>query len=80
MYVDISKPDISKGSWCESCARKNNCYAVVNRPKCFVPTTNTSIVCPKCGKTEYIRSFELDFQIPSSEYKYKCINCNTYIR
>lgn len=34
MYVDISRPDISKGSWCESCARKNNCYAVVSKPKC----------------------------------------------
>ena len=66
--------------WCESCARKNNCYGVVYKPKCFAPITNTAIVCPRCGKTEYIRSFELDFQIPSSEYKYKCINCNTYIR
>lgn len=28
--------------WCESCARKNMCYMVDNRPKCFVPITNTA--------------------------------------
>lgn len=28
--------------WCESCARKNLCYVVDDRPKCFVPITNTA--------------------------------------
>ena len=36
--------------------------------------------CPKCGKTEYIRSFVNDFGIKDSKYRYKCINCNTYIK
>ena len=27
--------------WCESCARKNNCYTIKSRPKCFVAITNT---------------------------------------
>lgn len=27
--------------WCESCARKNNCYTIRSRPKCFVAITNT---------------------------------------
>lgn len=27
-------------SWCESCARKNQCYPVDIRPKCFVPITS----------------------------------------
>lgn len=24
-------------NWCESCARKDNCYTVHIRPRCFVP-------------------------------------------
>lgn len=28
--------------WCESCARKNLCYVSADRPKCFVPITNTA--------------------------------------
>ena len=32
--------------WCESCARKNLCYAVDDRPKCFVPITNTASGTP----------------------------------
>lgn len=27
-------------SWCESCAKKNQCYTVDIRPKCFVPITS----------------------------------------
>lgn len=26
--------------WCESCARKNNCYTIKSRPKCFTPITS----------------------------------------
>lgn len=44
------------------------------------PQTDTNkVVCPNCGKSDYIRSFEKDFHI-KSEFKYKCINCNTYIK
>ena len=32
--------------WCESCARKNLCYVVDSRPKCFVPITNTASGTP----------------------------------
>lgn len=28
-------------NWCESCARKNVCYAVTPEPACFVPITNS---------------------------------------
>ncbi len=27
-------------NWCESCAKKNQCYTVDIRPKCFVPITS----------------------------------------
>lgn len=33
--------------WCESCARKNLCYVVDDRPKCFVPITNTASGTPQ---------------------------------
>ena len=32
--------------WCESCARKNLCYVSADRPKCFVPITNTASGTP----------------------------------
>lgn len=77
--------------WCNSCARKDNCYTVLTRPKCYVPVTNTEqedktylpktiVYCPKCGRSDYIKDFEKDWGIKNSEYKYKCINCNTYIK
>ena len=37
-----------------------------------------TIRCPKCGRTDYVRSFVVDFKISNCSYKYKCINCNTY--
>ena len=37
------------------------------------------IKCPKCGRSDYIKSFK-DWGIDGSIYKYKCINCNTYIK
>ena len=37
------------------------------------------IKCPKCGRSDYIRSFK-DWGIDGGIYKYKCINCNTYIK
>lgn len=39
-----------------------------------------TIRCPKCGRTDYIRDMEKDMGIKGSGYKYKCINCNTYIK
>ena len=39
-----------------------------------------TIRCPKCGKTDYIRDMEKDMGIKDSHYKYKCINCNFYIK
>lgn len=65
-------------SWCESCARKNYCYTSNTRPKCYVPLTNTVIVCPRCGDTKHVKSLEKDFDVKDSVYKYKCINCNIY--
>ena len=37
-------------------------------------------VCPTCGRSDYIRSFKDDFHIKNSGYRFKCINCNTYIK
>ena len=42
-------------------------------------TDKDKVVCPNCGRSDYIRSFEDDFHI-KSDFKYKCINCNTYIK
>ena len=39
-----------------------------------------TIRCPKCGRTDYIRDMEKDMGIKGSHYKYKCINCNNYIK
>ena len=71
--------------WCESCARKDNCYTSTIKPKCFVALTNmeydTEIKCPKCGRTDYIREFGKDFSVTAEKagFRYKCINCYTYI-
>lgn len=47
----------------------------------YTPQTDKDkMVCPNCGRSDYIRSFEKDFGIKNSEYRYKCINCNTYIK
>ena len=43
-------------------------------------TEPQTIRCPKCGRTDYIRDMEKDMGIKDSHYKYKCINCNTYIK
>lgn len=39
-----------------------------------------TIRCPNCERTDYIRDMEKDMGIKGSAYKYKCINCNTYIK
>ena len=38
------------------------------------------VVCPVCGRIDYIKSFKDDFGITNSEFRFKCINCNTYIK
>ena len=38
------------------------------------------IYCPKCGRSDYIRDLKKDFGVKDSTFKYKCINCNTYIK
>lgn len=58
--------------WCESCARKNVCYSPDIRPRCYMPTTNTAIICPNCGSSEYVKSFIKDWGILYSGFKYKC--------
>lgn len=45
-----------------------------------IVTEPQTIRCPKCGRTDYIRDMEKDMGIKGSSYKYKCINCNTYIK
>ena len=55
--------------WCESCARKNLCYVVDDRPKCFVPITNTAPqTCDDCiwSVCNYNKVFEDD---PQTERK-----------
>ena len=51
----------------------------VSFTKADTPQTD-KVICPNCGRSDYIRSFEKDFGIKNSEYRYKCINCNTYIK
>ena len=45
--------------WCESCARKNNCYTIRSRPKCFTPITSNDRTAdrksePTCSKMEQV--------------------------
>lgn len=51
------------------------------KPRCAEQTEPQTIRCPKCGRTDYIREFGKDFSVTAEEagFKYKCINCNTYI-
>ena len=56
--------------------REMGAYDTADTPQ----TDKDKVVCPNCGRSDYIRSFEKDFNIKNSEYRYKCINCNTYIK
>jgi len=42
--------------------------------------TEPQIRCPKCGRMDYIKNLEKDFGVKDDIFKYKCINCNTYIK
>lgn len=45
--------------WCESCARKNNCYTLFflirSRPKCFTPITNNAQGTPESYLAKALR-------------------------
>ena len=72
---------------CETCLDKDaydewegNCDECENGSMYTPQTYKDKVVCPNCGRSDYIRSFEKDFNIKNSGYRYKCINCNTYIK
>jgi len=35
-----------RNSWCETCARKYQCYDIEVRPSCYVPVTSNERVTP----------------------------------
>lgn len=71
---------------CETCRYKNhNWWSNKCDPCCrgnsnYEPMTESQIRCPKCGRTDYIKNLEKDFGVKDDTFKYKCINCNTYIK
>ena len=54
-------------SWCESCARKNMCYVVDDRPKCFVPITNTASGTPESYLAKSLRYSRDSHEIATTE-------------
>lgn len=63
-------------SWCESCARKNLCYVVDDRPKCFVPITNTASSTPYLvGISSISRD---NHEIAKDEPQTDCDTCKHY--
>ena len=54
-------------SWCESCARKNLCYVVDDRPKCFVPITNTASGTPESYLAKSLRYSQDSHEIAKTE-------------
>ena len=61
-------------------ARLNYCFECGVKMHHNDEATEMVNVCPTCGRSDYIRSFKDDFHIKNSEYRFKCINCNTYIK
>ena len=66
-------------NFCPMCGANMNMKSE-NKQADTPQTDKDKVVCPNCGRSDYIRSFEKDFNIKNSEYRYKCINCNTYIK
>ena len=70
--------------WCESCARKNYCYTIRSRPKCFTPITNTAQGAPESYLAKALRfsrdSHEIAEQTEpnSSEKPNNCETCRHY--
>lgn len=62
--------------WCESCARKNHCYTIRSRPKCFTPITNTAHGTPESYLAKALRfsrdSHEIAKTENSSEFPNNC--------
>jgi len=36
-----------RNSWCETCARKYQCYDIEVRPSCYIPVTNSEVQPPQ---------------------------------
>ena len=53
--------------WCESCARKNNCYTIRSRPKCFTPITNTAHGTPESYLAKALRYSQDSHEIAKTE-------------
>ena len=53
--------------WCERSARKNMCYVVDNRPKCFVPITNTASGTPESYLAKSLRFSRDSHEIAKDE-------------
>ena len=72
--------------WCESCARKNLCYVVDDRPKCFVPITNTAHGTPESYLAKALRFSRDSHEIAKDEPQtcsvngrpYDCGNCEHF--
>ena len=54
-------------SWCESCARKNCCYTMEIRPRCYVATTNTASGTPENYLAKSLRYSRDSHTIPETE-------------
>ena len=54
-------------SWCESCARKNCCYTMEIRPKCYLPTTNTAHGTPETYLEKSLRDSRDSHEIENTE-------------
>ena len=61
--------------WCESCARKNLCYVVGNRPKCFVPITNTASGTPYLVGISPISRDNHEIATDEPQTEYPCDTC-----
>lgn len=71
--------DSEKPNNCETCRHYTLACDLFSEICRYEPKDESQIRCPKCGRSDYIRSFE-DWGIDGGIYKYKCINCNTYIK
>ena len=54
-------------SWCESCARKNCCYTMEIRPRCYVATTNTASGTPESYLAKSLRYSQDSHEIAKDE-------------
>lgn len=59
--------------WCESCARKNLCYVVDDRPKCFTPITSNDRLAERKTEPQTSGVVWTDTEIPT----YKTTSAST---